>query len=296
MARFRSLKSDLRTRLEASDWQDHVAGIAAMSGKETVGPLLSFLLLGGEVKWRAAVALGRSVAVLADTDMEDARVVLRRLMWHMNEESGNIGWGIPEAMAEILACHRGLAKEYHRILISYVRDTEKDNNFCDHAPLRRSCFWSVGRLAQAWPDLASDAWEPLLAGLDDEDPPCRGASAWAIGQLLRAEREGGGGAAYGPERFPGAGGVSCRHARSVDAAVTVDDLGDAAARGVSCDGVRHPCRARCDEDAVLRLRLEEGLQRVSGDAAEVEVFEGGAVRNVTSAYIAGEVLDGLANP
>lgn len=186
MARFRSLKSDLRTRLESSDWRRELDAIAALSGKETVGPLMSFLLLGGAMKWRAAVALGLCVAGLAEAHREDARVVVRRLMWHMNEESGNIGWGIPEAMAEILASHRGLAEEYHRILISYVRDTDKDNNFCDHAPLRRSCYWAVGRLAQAWPDLARGAGEPLLAGLHDEDAPCRGAAAWALGQLMQA--------------------------------------------------------------------------------------------------------------
>ena len=251
MARFRSLKSDLRTRLESSDWRRELDAIAALSGKETVGPLMSFLLLGGAMKWRAAVALGLCVAGLAEAHREDARVVVRRLMWHMNEESGNIGWGIPEAMAEILASHRGLAEEYHRILISYVRDTDKDNNFCDHAPLRRSCFWAVGRLAQAWPDLARGAWEPLLAGLRDEDVPCRGAAAWALGQLIQA------GQAVGATSGQPAGKAHAKAAATLDGGLV-----------------------RC---------LSDGLRELSGNDAEVEIFEDGEVATPAVGAIARRV-------
>uniref|UniRef100_UPI0030793F60 DVU0298 family protein n=1 Tax=Desulfovibrio sp. TaxID=885 RepID=UPI0030793F60 len=110
---------------------------------------------------------------------------LRRLMWHMNEESGNIGWGIPEAFGEVLAACPRAAKEFHRVLISYVIDLGRDDNFCDHGPLRRSCFWAIGRLAQARRDLAVIARPWLLKGLEDEDIPCRGMAAWALAQLPR---------------------------------------------------------------------------------------------------------------
>ncbi len=63
--------------------------------------------------------MGRVAADLADRDMESARVVVRRLMWNLNDESGGIGWGSPEAMGEIMACHEGLAEEYSCILISF---------------------------------------------------------------------------------------------------------------------------------------------------------------------------------
>lgn len=181
MARFRSLKTDLRSRLEGDDWETHIPHMAALPGKEALGPLLSFLLLGGTIKWRAAAVFGQVMNALATSQMEEARVVMRRLMWHMNEESGNIGWGIPEAMAETLAANRKLAEEYSRILVSYIRNREGDSNFVDHAPLRRFCFLAVARLAQAWPDLAAPAREAILAGLEDEDAPCRGGAAYVAG-------------------------------------------------------------------------------------------------------------------
>lgn len=187
MARFRSLKTDLRSRLEGDDWETHLPHLAALPGKEALGPLLSFLLLGGTIKWRAAVAFGQVMNALATSHMEEARVVMRRLMWHMNEESGNIGWGIPEAMAETLAANRRLAEEYSRILVSYIRDREGDSNYVDHAPLRRFCFLAVARLAQAWPDLAAPAREAILAGLEDDDAPCRGGAAHVAGIMGMTE-------------------------------------------------------------------------------------------------------------
>ena len=64
--------------------------------------------------------MGAVVEKLAWEDMEGARVIMRRLMWSLNEESGGIGWGAPEAMAEIMARHLELAREYSHMLISYM--------------------------------------------------------------------------------------------------------------------------------------------------------------------------------
>ena len=52
--------------------------------------------------------MGAVVANLAEKDMESARVVMRRLMWSLNDESGDIGWSRPEAMGEIIASHGDL--------------------------------------------------------------------------------------------------------------------------------------------------------------------------------------------
>jgi len=57
--------------------------------------------------------------------MESARVIMRRLMWSLNDESGGIGWGAPEAMGEIMARHEQLTKEYSAILGSYIREDGK---------------------------------------------------------------------------------------------------------------------------------------------------------------------------
>jgi len=95
-----------------------------------INPLFSFLYNNDEqVRWRTVTAFGAVVAKLADEDMEAARIIMRRLMWNLNDESGGIGWGSPEAMGETLARHEGLAKEYARILLSYAR---QDGNYLEH--------------------------------------------------------------------------------------------------------------------------------------------------------------------
>ena len=182
MPRMRSTKQQLKQYLQSPQWRDHLEEIAA-GGASHVGPLFSFLLLGPQTMHRAAVALGLTTARLAEREPEAARNIIRRFMWHMNEESGNIGWGIPEAFAEILAQHRRLGDEFYPILNSYVIDTGKGDNFCDNNVLRRSCFRAVERFALARPDLASKARGPLQAGLRDEDPVCREIAREALGKI-----------------------------------------------------------------------------------------------------------------
>lgn len=183
MAKFRSLKTRIRCLLLADDWEQQLEQVVSLSPKEAVGPLFSFLLFGGEMKWRAVTALGLIVSKMADSSMEDARIVMRRLLWHMNEESGNIGWGIPEAMAEVMANHPRLAGEYDRMLVSYIRETGDDDNYLDHPPLRRGVYWGIGRLAQVEPEKMRLAVPSLSLALEDEDAQGRGLAAWALTQL-----------------------------------------------------------------------------------------------------------------
>jgi hypothetical protein len=117
---------------------------------------------------------------MADEDMESARVVVRRLMWNLNDESGGIGWGSPEAMAEILTCHDGLAKEYAHILISYTRE---DGNYLEHKALQRGLIWGIGRLAQVSPHLLKEAVQYLFPYLESTDATVRGLAAWVMGLL-----------------------------------------------------------------------------------------------------------------
>lgn len=96
MARMRAVKQQLKDLLSAPDWRDHLSELRSM-GQPAVGPLFSFLLLEPLMRHKAALALGQVVAGLEEGSAEDMHNIMRRLMWHMNEESGNIGWGIPEA-------------------------------------------------------------------------------------------------------------------------------------------------------------------------------------------------------
>lgn len=188
MAKFRQLKMELRERLVAEGWREYLSGLAAVAAPQVyVGPLFALLPQTGLTHWRGITGLGLVVPALARQRMEEARVVMRRLMWHMNEESGNIGWGIAESMGEILGHSPELAKEFSRVLFSYVLDSGRDDNYIDHPPLLRGCFWGAGRLAQLRPSLAGDVPPRFIAGLAHEDAIVRGQAALALCKALESE-------------------------------------------------------------------------------------------------------------
>ncbi len=139
-----------------------------------------------KVRWHGITMFGQAVSRMAEHSREDARVVMRRLMWSLNDESGGIGWGAPEAMGEIMACSEPLAREFHPILLSYLHEEESgEDNYLELAPLRRGAVWGVARLAQVRPKLLQrpESHEDLLRTLEDDDPSIRGLGAWAAGLL-----------------------------------------------------------------------------------------------------------------
>ncbi len=182
MPQMRAQKQKLKKYLESPDWHGYLDEIANAE-MSSVGPLFSFLLLEPELMHRSACALGKTVARIAEKNPESARNIIRRFIWHLSEESGNIGWGIPEAFAESLGENPSLAQEYHKILISYIMDLGHEDNYCDNDLLRRSCYWAVGRLAQSQPRLCLKARDWLRKGLADKDEICQGMAAWALAQL-----------------------------------------------------------------------------------------------------------------
>ncbi len=184
MPRLRNIKPRVMAALAVPGFDPSLPELSGVAGKTLLGPLFSALLSPDAlIRGRAAAAFGPCAAKMADVRMEDARILMRRLMWLMNEESGNVGWGIPEAMGEIMAASEKLAREYHRILISYVQDMDKDCNFIDHPPLRRGAWRGIARLAQARPEYAVPAVPELIAGLADCDPETRGLCALTLSFL-----------------------------------------------------------------------------------------------------------------
>jgi HEAT repeat protein len=139
-----------------------------------------------EIKWHAVTATGFLVADRAERNLEEARNILRRMMWSLNEESGGIGWGLPEAMGEILARNEGLAREFAPLLVSYL---QPGGNFLDFEPLLQGALWAVARLAESHPQILQslDAHSCLLAFLSSPDASARGYAILALGQIGKKE-------------------------------------------------------------------------------------------------------------
>jgi hypothetical protein len=180
----RSLKKQLFDLLNQGDSDKALAEMGRLPPRKIINPLLSFIQSGNEkVKWGSVKAIGHVAGQLADRDLEAARVIMRRLMWTLNDESGGIGWGSPEAMGEIMAIHRGLAQEYAHILISYAR---QDGNYLEHEGLQRGLLWGIGRLSETRPELVRESAGLFLPYLESRDAVIRGLAVRLMG-LLRVK-------------------------------------------------------------------------------------------------------------
>ena len=186
----RAIKKKVIKLLQQDKLSDIESALADLPEKDLVNALFSGICHAEEsIRWHAISVMGRAVARLAEQDMEEARIILRRMLWSLNDESGGIGWGAPESMAEIMCCHKGLTDEYIHMLISYMRpDGEEDwqdGNFLEHEMLQQGLLWAVGRLAQCRREqlLARGAGYDVLPYLNSSDAAVCGLAARATGLL-----------------------------------------------------------------------------------------------------------------
>ncbi len=150
---------------------------------QLVGHLFSHFYHKNElVKFLSIAAMGALGSRMGQKNMEKARIVMRRIMWNLNDESGGIGWGSPEAMGEILGLSPELAREFNSILFSYL---DPDGNYLEHEMLQRGILWGIGTyLASNSLDLNEKTKGLLFGYLHSSDPVKRG---YAVRALVNAK-------------------------------------------------------------------------------------------------------------
>lgn len=116
------------------------------------------------VRRRAVEAMGLLADRLAAEDPEQVRVLLRKLLWTINDESGGIGWSAPECIGEIIYRRPEMFGEFAPVVLSCA----------DEEMLRRGVLWAAGRIAEARPELVRESLPDFAAFLDDPDPVLRG--------------------------------------------------------------------------------------------------------------------------
>ncbi|MGM0453147.1 MAG: DVU0298 family protein [Thermodesulfobacteriota bacterium] len=167
--------------MQADDFGPAADMISQYRPRQVINALIS-LFCDPEplLRWRAIAAAGRVVAEHGRNDLESARVIMRRLMWMLNDESGGIGWGVPEAMGAIMAQNERLADEFAAILLSYIHPAA---NFLEHPILQRGVLWGLGRLAHARPAEVGAIAGELQPFLQSPDSYHRGYAAWTAGRI-----------------------------------------------------------------------------------------------------------------
>ena len=179
--KFRQLKSQLLECLTDDNWRDPMKTFLNLPPAQLINPLISLLYHANPViKWRAVTMIGLSFANFSPNDRESARIIIRRFMWYLNEESGGIGWGIPEAFGEVMARYKWIAEEYASILVHYI---VPGISFIDIEAIQTGVIWGIGRGAQGNRELFQFSETYLHPFLSANTPEQRGNALWALQQL-----------------------------------------------------------------------------------------------------------------
>jgi HEAT repeat protein len=188
--RRRLVKKEILALLETTDLVEMSRRLASYPPHIVVNSLFIALCNPQEtVRWHAVYAFGRLVPAMADKDPESARNVMRRLLWSLNDESGGIGWGAPEAMAEIMCQSSLLRREYLHMLFSYIREDGEelfqDGNYLELPQLQRGVLWGIGRIAQLHGTemLGRPVADDIAAFLSSADQQLVGLAIWCLGLL-----------------------------------------------------------------------------------------------------------------
>lgn len=155
-----------------------------------VNPLFSALYRPEErLRWQTVTLFGEVLARLADKNMEAARNVMRRYIWSLNDESGGIGWGAPEAMAEGIFHHDRLCEEYMHMLLSYMQPdgplAHQDGNYLELPALQRGLLWGIARVAEKRAELLlkKNVMPDIMRYMKSEDAVVRAFAVRALGLL-----------------------------------------------------------------------------------------------------------------
>ncbi len=182
----RALKNEVQRWL--TQGEEGLAKILALPPRQAINPLIGALLHPEEeVQTHAIEAIGKVVAELAQKDLEAARIIMRRFMWMLNEESGGIGWGVPQAMAEVMARVPRLAQEYLTVFLSYLWE---DGNYLEFTPIQRDVLKGLLRLIPLYKKelLEAQATAHLEKLLHSPDPEVRQLAQKALQELKEAHR------------------------------------------------------------------------------------------------------------
>lgn len=125
-------------------------------------------------RWYAISALEALAAAYAADHDEIYRNVIRRAVWAMADESGNVPWAAPEMMTAVIkACpqHYG---EFIKIMIT---------NGLDSPMCHLGVLWSIGYLGKEYLPEVEPFMKRIVKFLDHKEGELRGTAVWALKQL-----------------------------------------------------------------------------------------------------------------
>ena len=173
-------KTDVKHAVNEKDWTELVQLARRDSGK-VLRFLISHLCSGDAgLKWKTVRALGVVAADREGMGEDRIRELLRRFVWLLSDESGNVPFGVPEAFGEVLAARPEFQEEFLPLLCSLAYDSERNQT----GLIERGVFWALGRVGASVAACSPEAVEAVVrAAAEHADPETRNIAAWALSRF-----------------------------------------------------------------------------------------------------------------
>ncbi|MGI6224864.1 MAG: DVU0298 family protein [Peptococcales bacterium] len=130
--------------------------------------------INSPLRWYAIEAIGRLAREMAPKEPEVYRNLIRRFLWAMNDESGNVPWSSPEGIASIIANQPFLFADFTPMLIT---------NALDNPMCHRGMLWAAGRIGGIKSALVEPFINEIHPFISSSTPDLRGFAAWALGEI-----------------------------------------------------------------------------------------------------------------
>jgi HEAT repeat protein len=148
---------------------DFPAFVEMVKQEHTLATLLLQLLYdpGDLLHWRSIEALG----YLARALPAQVEIMIPRLLWLLNEDSGSFGWGAAAALGEIGRNNLKLVNNIILIMFSLLQEEFS----------RPAMLWGLGRLGEKHPEAIQEGIPTIRKLLLDPEEVVRANAAWCLG-------------------------------------------------------------------------------------------------------------------
>jgi hypothetical protein len=167
-----ALKKEIKTLLAKKDF----AGLQKLYSlnKKVITTLISLSYdKSSNIAWRSIEAIGILSGHIAKSDSEIVRNMVGRLLWMIRDESGGIGWSVPEILGEIVRNNPELCADIAPIIAS----------FHEEKMLTPGVLWALSRMGKLNPDTVDYAIPIIRSYIADNAIKNRCYAAKALGEL-----------------------------------------------------------------------------------------------------------------
>jgi hypothetical protein len=146
----------------------------ALDDKKIISRLISLTYDKDKaLSWHAMEAIGIATKEIAKKDSETVRNIVGRLLWMIRDESGGIGWSVPEILGEIVLNNPKLCSDIAPVIVS----------FHEELMLTSGVLRAIGRVGPINNETVGYAIPNILPYLKSENSTVRGNAAFALGEL-----------------------------------------------------------------------------------------------------------------